>query len=445
MNEALAMAGEKIAMQVALDFVDLSRALPVAEAAVAGGADYIEAGTPLIKSEGLDAVRKLRQVFPGHTIVADMKTMDAGRVEAEAAAKAGANVMTVCGAASESTIRQCVEAARHYGLKVAVDLLGVADPVGLATRMEQLGVDWVDVHCPIDAQMEGKDPLADLRRIRAAVGVTVAAAGGLNSETAAAAANAGADVIIIGGAINKAADPCRAASDIRRAIDTRKAVATQHFRRTGAEDLRGILRKVRTANVSMAAHNQPSLAGLRPLAPGSFACGPAVTVRTVPGDFAKPVEAIDVARPGDVIVVDAGGRPPAIWGELATESAKNKDLAGLVVDGAVRDSADIRRMEFPVWPKLVTAHAGEAKGFGEINQPIVIDGQRICPGDWIVADDDGVMVLPRDRAVELANRAADVLESENRIRQEIRDDDTTLAKVVNLRRWEKKGMTGDVG
>ena len=140
-----------------------------------------------------------------------------------------------------------------------------------------------------------------------------------------------------------------------------------------------------------------------------------------------------------------GGKPPAVWGELATESAKNKCLAGLVVDGAVRDTADIRRMEFPVWTRLVTSHAGDPKGLGEINQPIVIGGQRICPGDWIVADDDGVMVLPREKAAEMANRGADVLEAENRIRQEIREHNSTLAKVLNLKRWEQKGMTGDVG
>jgi len=72
--------------------------------------------------------------------------------------------------------------------------------------------------------------------------------------------------------------------------------------------------------------------------------------------------------------------------------------------------------------------------------PIDIAGQHICPGDWIVADDDGVMVLPATKAVEMANRAAGVLEAENRIRAEIRDTNSTLAKVVNLQRWEKKGL-----
>ena len=164
----------------------------------------------------------------------------------------------------------------------------------------------------------------------------------------------------------------------------------------------------------------------------------------MPGDWSKPVQAIDVAGEGDVLVIDAGGLPPAVWGELATESAKNKKLAGLVVHGAVRDTAEIRKLDFPVWARHVTSHAGDPKGLGEINVPITIAGQRICPGDWIVADDDGVMVLPKDQAVEMANRAADVLEAENRIRAEIRDG-STLAKVVNLARWDKKGGGPEIG
>jgi len=429
----------KIKLQVALDFVDLQRALKVARAAVAGGADLLEAGTPLIKSEGLNAVRRLRQSFPGVPIVADMKTMDAGKVEAEAAAKAGANVVTVLAAASEATLRQCIEAGRHYGCQVAVDLLGVADPVAHAARAAELGVAWLDVHCAIDAQMQGADPLELLRRVRAATKLTVAVAGGINSQTAAAAAEAGADVVIVGGAITKAVDPKQATADIRQAIDTRRPVASEHFRRAGAGDLRELLARVRTSNISDGAHRLPCLGGLRPIAAGQFACGPAVTVRTMPGDWAKPVEAIDVAKAGDMIVIDAGGVPPAIWGELASESCRNKGVAGVVIHGAVRDTGEIRKLKLPVWATHVTSHAGDPHGLGEINQPITITGQRICPGDWIVADDDGVIVLPAARAVEMANRGADVLEAENRIRAEIRDEKSTLAKVVNLLKWEKKG------
>ena len=425
-------------LQVALDFLELPRALKVAEAAVAGWADYIEAGTPLIKSEGLDAVRKLRAMFPGKTIVADMKTMDVGRVETEAAALAGATVMTVCGAAGEATIAQCVEAGRHFGIEVAVDLAGLADPAGLAKRAAELGVNRLDVHCAIDAQMSGADPLALLKKIRGLTGLTLAAAGGLNSETAAAAAAAGADVVVVGGAIIKAIDVKQAAADIKKAIDTRRAIASELFKRGSGQDIRKILQPVRTSNISDGWHRQPCLEGLHPLILGLSVCGPAITVRTAPGDWAKPVEAIDTAKEGDIIVIDAAGRPPAVWGELASESAKNKGIAAVIIEGAVRDTGEIRRLNFPVWSRLITSHAGEPHGLGEINHPIEISGQRIAPGDWIVADDDGVMVLPKAQAAEIANRGADKLEWENRIRAEIRGQKSTLAQVLNLLRWEKK-------
>jgi 3-hexulose-6-phosphate synthase/6-phospho-3-hexuloisomerase len=436
---------DRVRLQVALDFVELPRAMAVAEAAVAGGADYLEAGTPLIKSEGLEAVRRLRAAFPDKLIVADTKTADAGRIEAESAAKAGANVMTVLGTASASTIRECAEAGRHYGLTVGVDLLGVADPIALARRAKELGAARLEVHCPIDAQMQGADPLALLKQLRGATDLTLAVAGGINSETAAAAVAAGADVIVVGGAITKAIDPQGAAADIRKAIDTGQAVATQLFKRTAGEDIRKVLQQVRTSNISDGSHRLACLEGIRPVFPGTFACGPAVTVRTMPGDWSKPVQAIDVAGEGDIIVIDAGGVGPAVWGELATESAKNKKLSGLVVNGAVRDTGEIRKLAFPVWARLVVSHAGDPRGLGQINVPIEIAGQRICPGDWIVADDDGVMLLPKDRAVEMANRAADVLETENRYRAEIRDNKSTLAKVLNLARWDQKGGGPSIG
>jgi len=125
---------ERTLVQVALDFVDLPRALEVAREAVAGGADWVEAGTPLIKAEGLNAVRALKAEFPELTIVADMKTMDAGRTEVEYAAKAGAGVVGVLGAASDSTIKECAEAARNYGCKLIVDMIEVADPVARDAR-----------------------------------------------------------------------------------------------------------------------------------------------------------------------------------------------------------------------------------------------------------------------------------------------------------------------
>src|SRR4030065_2941377 len=118
-----------IILQLALDFVDLHRAVGVAEKAVPAGVDWLEVGTPLIKSEGLDAVRELKRLFPGKIIVADMKIMDAGRIEVEAAAKAGAQGIDVLGTATSAPIHECVEAGKNYGAQIVVDLIAVPDPV----------------------------------------------------------------------------------------------------------------------------------------------------------------------------------------------------------------------------------------------------------------------------------------------------------------------------
>jgi len=424
-------------LQVALDFVDLPRALRVAEEAVAGGADWLEAGTPLIKSEGLQAVRALKSRFPNLPIVADMKTMDAGRAEVEYAAKAGARVVGVLGAASDATIRECIEAARNYGAEIIVDMVQVPDVVSRAKAVAEMGANYVGIHVSIDEQMQGRTPWELLQAVAQAVPIPVAVAGGINSETAPMAVEAGASIVVVGGAITKAADATAATRSIREAIDTRNPIKSQYFVRATGPDLRDMLARVSTANVSDALHRSGDIPGLRPLAPGSKLVGPALTVRTYPGDWAKPVEAIDQAHEGDVLVIDAGGVPPAVWGELATNSAIQRKLGGVVIYGAARDTEDIRRLGFPVFSTLVTPTAGEPKGYGEIGVPIRVGGVRVSPGDWIIGDDDGVCVLPKERAVEYTNRAMDVLERENRLRKEIQEG-STLSQVAYLLRWEKR-------
>jgi 3-hexulose-6-phosphate synthase/6-phospho-3-hexuloisomerase len=427
----------KPVLQLALDFVDLKRAVRSAQAGVAGGVDWLEVGTPLIKSEGLQAVRELRRLFPHVTIVADMKIMDAGRIEVETAAKAGANIVDVLGAASDATIRECIQAGKNYGAKIVVDLIAVKDPVSRAKQVEDFGADYITVHCSIDEQMEGKDPFETLRRVAEAVSVPAGVAGGINSETASRALEAGASVVIVGGAITKATDPTEAALNIKRAMEEMVAIPTKLFRRGSEVEIRDILEQVSAANLSDALHRGGVLEGIRPLFQGISMAGRAVTVRTYPGDWAKPVEAIDIAEKGDVIVVDAGGVGPAIWGELATHSALQRGVAGIVVDGAIRDTYDITRMKFPAFTRLIMPNAGEPKGFGEIGVPVTVGSRRVENGDWILGDDDGVVVLPRSMATEYANRSMDVLERENRIREEIKEG-STLSKVTELLRWEKK-------
>ncbi|HEY3417190.1 MAG TPA: 3-hexulose-6-phosphate synthase, partial [Armatimonadota bacterium] len=267
------MAGTRPILQVALDFVDFDRALRLAEEAAAGGADWIEAGTPLIKSVGLDAVRRLKERFPQHTIVADLKIMDAGRIEVEYAAKAGAGVVTVLAAASDTTIAECVEAGRHYGAKIAADLINNENPVQRAQELEKLGVNYIDIHTPIDVQMQGLFPFDTLRTIAGVVDTPLCVAGGITSETAADAVASGASVVIVGGSITKAPDATAATQAIRTALDTGQRVATTLFRRATADTIRDILGQVSAANVSDAMHRGGVAPGISSITPGKRCFG----------------------------------------------------------------------------------------------------------------------------------------------------------------------------
>ena len=425
-------------LQVALDFINLRRAVNVAKEAVDAGAEWLEAGTPLIKSEGLNSVRVLREEFPSTTIVADMKTMDAGRMETEIAAKAGADVAIVMGEASDVTIKECINAGRNYGIKIGVDFLATIDCVDRAVKVEKWGADFVVVHTAIDDQMLGRYPFERLSKICSKVSIPVAVAGGINSETVVDAINAGAKIIVVGGAICKATDVRVAIGNLKKAILDRERVPVNLFKRASNGNIRGILEKVSTANISNGSHRLRGITGLQSISLETKMIGQAVTVRTYPGDWAKPVEAVDKAEEGSVIVIDSGGVGPAVWGELATHSAIQRKLAGVIVDGAIRDSSEIRKLRFPAFAKLVMPNAGEPKGFGEIGIPVSISGITINSGDWIVGDGDGLIVIPKQEAKEMANHAMDWLEKENRIREEISHGKTSLGEVMELLKWEKK-------
>ena len=155
-------------------------------------------------------------------------------------------------------------------------------------------------------------------------------------------------------------------------------------------------RELPVANVSDAM-SRMSAGGprLRPLHAGGFLAGPALTVKTRPGDNLMVHKALMIAEAGDVIVVDGGGDlSNALVGELMLSHAIQTGVAGIVINGAVRDSAWIRANNFPVYAAGVTHRGPYKDGPGEINVPVAIDGMVIEPGDLIIGDDDGFLCVP---------------------------------------------------
>jgi 3-hexulose-6-phosphate synthase/6-phospho-3-hexuloisomerase len=206
-------------VQVSLDFVSISEALVTAEIAIRAGIDWLEAGTPLIIAEGMHGVRALRSAFPETPIVADLKTMDGGWLEAELMAKAGASLVVVMGQAHRETVELVVRAGQDFGIGVMGDNLGMMDPVDGARLLEDLGCDYVIHHIGYDHRTVLRDrgffaptPLDRLRQVVAAVSVPVQAVGGLSIEQAVQTPEYGAPLVVIGAPLAVDARAFRTAS-----------------------------------------------------------------------------------------------------------------------------------------------------------------------------------------------------------------------------------------
>jgi 3-hexulose-6-phosphate synthase len=204
-------------LQVAMDVLTTADALALA-GKVAEHVDIIELGTPLIKAEGMRAVTAIKEAHPDKTVFADLKTMDAGELEADIAFTAGADLVTVLGTAGDSTIAGAVKAAKAHGKGVVVDLIGVSDKSARAREVVALGAEFVEMHAGLDEQAEEGFTFQTLLTEGTKSDVAFSVAGGVSISTIESVQQAGARVAVAGGAIYSATDPGAAAAELRAAI-----------------------------------------------------------------------------------------------------------------------------------------------------------------------------------------------------------------------------------
>ncbi len=213
-------------VQISLDLTSIPEALETAKMAMGAGVDWLEAGTPLIIAEGMHGVRELRAAFPDTPIVADLKTMDGGWLEAELMAKAGASMVVVMGQAHIETVELVVRAGKDFGVKVMGDNLGMPDAVAGAQLLAEAGCDYIIHHIAFDLRTIWKErgkaipsPLDQLRSIVDAVDRPVQAVGGLSIEQAIETPKYGAPLVVIGAPLAIDASSFRTASgDVKMAL-----------------------------------------------------------------------------------------------------------------------------------------------------------------------------------------------------------------------------------
>ena len=303
-----------------------------------------------------------------------------------------------------------------------------------------MGASYIGIHMAIDEQMQGKTPWDTLREVAQAVSIPVAVAGGINSETAALAIEAGASIVIVGGAITKAADATAATRTDQAGHGDLVAVESEFFVRATGPDIREMLGRVSAANVSDALHRSGDIPGIAAADPGHQA-GAARRSPSAPTPATGPSRwrPSTMAQPGDVLVIDAGGVAPGRLGRTGHQ-LRHPDAGwpAWSSTGGARDTGDIRALGFPLFSHARHPHRRRAQGLRRDRRAHhASPACGVSPGDWIIGDDDGVCVIPKEKAVEYTNRAMDVLEKENRLRKEIQAG-STLSQVGYLQQWEKR-------
>lgn len=205
-------------LQVAIDLLTTEEALALT-AKIAPYIDIIELGTPLIKNAGISVVTAMKKAHPDKLVFADLKTMDAGELEADIAFKAGADLVTILGVAGDATIIGAVKSAKAHGRGIVVDTIGVTDRVKRAKEVIALGAEFVELHAGLDEQWTDGYSIQVLIDEAARAGVPVSIAGGVNLKNITDVIKSGVIVAVAGAAIYGAEDPAAAAKALREAID----------------------------------------------------------------------------------------------------------------------------------------------------------------------------------------------------------------------------------
>ncbi len=205
-------------LQIALDTLTLAECIELLEETK----DYIdiaEVGTPFIIEEGLEPVRQLKKRFPEIEILADVKIMDAGELEASSCFKAGADIVTVLGVTHDETVLGALKAAKEYNGKIMIDMIGVNNIEERVEQLEALGVDIICVHTAFDIQSSGHNPLEELKRVNKVIKQAQRAiAGGVKLSTVDEIVEEGIDIVVVGGAIVNATDRALAAKEIKERL-----------------------------------------------------------------------------------------------------------------------------------------------------------------------------------------------------------------------------------
>jgi len=176
---------------------------------------------------------------------------------------------------------------------------------------------------------------------------------------------------------------------------------------------------------------------IKPLFPGIRLVGAALTVKTTASDIAPVIKALEYIEPGNILVVDTHhSKNTAFWGEIVAMEAVRKGAVGIILDGAVRDVVELREMNFPVLCRGIAPNVASLVGFGYVNVPVQCGGAAVSPGDIVIVDDNGVVVVPCDHGDAVFEKTRKFLEDEARVVDRVKAGET-LSQILELDKLEQ--------
>jgi len=386
-------------LSVSLEFLHLENAIFCAEQSVSAGVDIIEVGSTLLKSTGLTSIKVLRERFPDVTLVADMKVQCNVKSEIKAVADAGANSVTISGNVSSEIWQQSLEVAKEQGVGVILDFRDIARPQQLINRGIPEGFQTI--------MLSIKEPsFALLQKTTSALTTPVGVQGVEEEDAIVESISLGASTIGIRFSDAKEKSIQDAVKSILKILSNAKRTFPKDPMALHEEQLLQLLEQVSPSDFCEVSERPCFLENVYPVQKYTKIAGKAATLKVWPGAEMAVLDFLMKMESRCVLVIDAGGRGAAVWGQMATEIAIKKELVGVVVYGSIKDVNKIREKGLPCYTSSITPIIAKDQdsSFSE-NCPLKIGEVFVKPGDWIVGDDTGIISISQDEIFFKTNEA----------------------------------------
>jgi regulator of RNase E activity RraA len=404
-------------LQIIVNCLHLENALFCAEQAVLGGADSLEIGSVLIKNAGLHSVKICKEKFPDIPLIADLKLVQDDTQEIPQVAEAGASGVTVSGAISVAAWERCVKLAHAEKLAVLLDFRDVAAPL---IRQQLPLVPAADLVL-LSMQADG-DLTYILQEIAFRYARPMALSGLQHVHNPNELLALGADTALVEYREGETQNVRAAVQQLRQDFSQiQPSVAPAIAPRDYSEQLlRQKLDQITPAYVAEVYRERPVfLEKVFPLLRFTKIFGHAATIKVWGGGINAVLDFLLEVKPGAIVVVDSSGDAAPVWNGLATVIASKRNLAGAVVYGTVTEIQPIRVKNFPCYATALSALPVWEGNMCQKQIPLQLGNVTVCPDDWLIGDDSGMVCIPSSKIFQVTQQAVQVAQRKNQILREI--------------------------